>query len=247
MPMRRTGILVVTAVVVAVGLTACAPASVKPAPSAAPSASRSAAPNPTPTATVPALPGDVLFEITATATAADGTAVKLSETVHAPVTATDHQAGDETQLDNECDGWRQAFANTQFLVADVSYDLTSGSAWGDAQGQIAVDMAGYPVWSGDQTPYQAACATALAVIPGSARAVSPVNGGDPDADGGWAVFRYGFGMPEAGGATPAATEVTFTHCRIQMGAAAKPSVFATSWVGHPETDGGDACRFGGTG
>jgi hypothetical protein len=77
--------------------------------------------------------------------------------------------------------------------------------------------------------------------------VSPVGGGDPDSDGGWALFHYGFGVPDAGSATPAAAPaIRFGDCRIRMGSAAKPSVFATSWVGHPETDGGSACRFGGT-
>ena len=243
--MRGAGILIVT-VAAAFALAACAPAATTPSHPAKPRTTTSSTPSATPTDTEMPLPDDVLFEITAVATAADGTAVTLTETVHAPVTQTDHQSGDEAQLDNECDGWRQAFSNTRFLVADVRYDLASGSSWSDADGSIAVDMAGYPVWSGDQKPYQADCATALAQIPGSARAVSPVGGGDPDNDGGWAVFRYGFGMPDAGGATPSA-QVQFSHCRIQMGAAAKPSVFATSWTGHPETDGGTACRFGGTG
>jgi hypothetical protein len=244
--MRRLGLLAVI-VAAAFALAACAPTSPAPTPSAKPTRTADARPTATPTPTAPALPADVLFRITATATAPDGTAAALTETVHVPVDATEHQTGDEAQLDNECDGWRQAFSGTQFLVANVTTTLPGGADWSDADGQIAVDMAAYPVWSGDQKPYQALCATALAVIPGSARAVSPVAGGKPDGDGGWAVFRYGFGVPTPSGtATPAPGGVVFSHCRIQMGAAAKPSIFASTWPTHPETDGGTACRFGGT-
>ena len=250
--MRRS--VLPAAVVVAslaIVLTACAPSPAKPTASAKPTRSASAAPSAKPTASAPALPDDVLFKISATATASDGTAVALTETVMAPVAQTEHQAGDEVQLDNECDGWRQAFPSIQFVVAQVTATLPSGASWSDADGQIAVDMAGYPVWQGDQRPFQELCATALVDVPGSARAVSPVASGKPDATGGWAVFRYGFSVPTASGAdgdasdAPTAGGVTFSHCRIQMGAAAKPSIFASAWPAHPETAGGSTCQFGG--
>jgi hypothetical protein len=241
----------VVAASVALALAACSPSGAKPTTSATPTRTATATPSAAPAESAPPLPDDVLFKISATATAADGTAVTLTETVHVPVAQTEHQSGDEVQLDNECDGWRQAFPSTQFLVAQVTATLPSGVSWNDADGQIAVDMAGYPVWQGDQKPFQELCATALIGVPGSARAVSPIAAGKPDATGGWAVFRYGFSVPTASGADGDATDapsggtVTFSHCRIQMGSAAKPSVFASVWPSHPETAGGTTCQFGG--
>ncbi len=251
MRMRRSVLpAAVVAGAVALLLAACAPPAATPTSSAKPTRSATAKPTAAPTASASPLPADVLFRITATATSPNGTAVALTETVSAPVDTTEHQTGDEAQLDSECDGWRQAFPSIQFVVAQITSTLPAGASWSEDDGQIAVDMAGYPVWQGDQKPFQELCATALAVIPGSARAVSPVAAGKPDADGGWAVFRYGFSAPgttasSSATASPSAGGVVFTHCRIQMGAAAKPSIFASAWPTHPETDGGTACRFGG--
>lgn len=254
--MRRSSVVVVVlAATFALTLAGCAPSSGTPSHRATPV--RTATPTATaqPTASLPALPDGVLFQITATATAPDGTVATLTETVNAPVAQTDHQAGDETQLDHECEGWRQAFPTTQYLVATVTTTIPSGASWTDADGQITMDMAGYPVWSGDQRPAQELCATAIALIPGSARAVSPVAAGKPDATGGWAVFRYGFGVPAASGgsgsgtASPAAgsgAKIVFSNCQIQLGAAATSSIFASAWASHPDTEGGSACRFGGT-
>jgi hypothetical protein len=241
----------VVAATLALVLAACAPT-----PSASPSATAhrtaKATPTPTPTETADPLPDDVLFKITTTATAPDGTAVALTETVKAPVAQTDHQSGDQSQLDSECDGWRQAFPSTQFVVAQVTATLPNGANWTGVDGQIAVDMAGYPVWQGDQKPFQELCATAIIGVPGSARAVSPVASGKPDATGGWAVFRYGFSVPGASGSdagdptdAPTGGSVVFSHCRIQMGTAAKPSIFATAWPTHPDSTDGSACQFGG--
>jgi hypothetical protein len=243
----RTATMLAAVVAGALLLAACTPTAPTPTRSAKPSRT-AAAPSASPTATSPALPDDVLFQITATATAPDGTTAALTETVHVPVDATDHQAGDTAQLDGECDGWRQAFPSTQFLVANVTTKVAPGASWTDADGQVTVDMAGYPVWTGDQKPYQEVCATALALVPGSARAVSPVAAGKPDGDGGWAVFRYGFGVPRVDGTATASpsTGVIFSRCRVQLGTAAKSSIFASTWVSHPDTEGGTACRFGGT-
>jgi hypothetical protein len=249
--MRRSGTLALVAAA-ALLLAACAPVASKPTSSAKPSTSATAAPSATPSESAAALPGDVLFKITATVTSADGTVASVTEIVHQPVDQTDHQAGDTAQLDNECDGWRQAFSNTQFLVADVTTSVTGGGSWSDGD-RIAVDMGGYPVWTGDQDPYQALCATAVAHVPGIAHAVSPVAGGKADGDGGWAVFRYGFSTADAApasgstaSAAPSAGAMQFSKCRIQMGPASKSSIFASAWSSHPETDGGTACRFGGT-
>ena len=166
----------------------------------------------------------------------------VTEIVHAPVTTTDHQAGDQTQLDAECDSWQQAFSNPQYVVANVTAAVSGGASWSDTDGRIAVDMASYPVWSGDQDPFQAECASATIHIPGTARAVSPVAGGKPDSDGGWAVFRYGFSTAVPGQATPAPSGIVFSKCRVQLGTAAASSIFASTWTTHPETDGGAACR-----
>jgi hypothetical protein len=161
------------------------------------------------------------------------------------VTATNNQTADEAELDNECDGWRGAFTSTKYVVAEVSTAVTSGS-W-NSNDVIAADMAGYPVWTGDQRPFQAYCATALPYIPGAARAVSPVGGGAPDSDGGWGIYRYGFSVPTepSAGATPAPapTDLVLSNCSVQLGAAAKGSAFASSWPSTAQTN--QSCVFGG--
>lgn len=228
-------------------LTACAP---QPAPSATAHAASttSATPTPSATPTAPPLPADVLFRISATATAPNGAVAKLTETVHAPVAATDQQTADEAQLDNECDSWRTAYSPTKFLVGQVTAIVVSGT-W-DPNQAIAADMAGYPVWQGDERPFQGFCASAMPNIPGAARAVSPVGGGDADRNGGWAIYRYGFGVPTdpgaSAGAGPSTTDAVLSHCTIQLGAAAHDSVFASSWPGSPQTGKGLSCFFGGS-
>jgi hypothetical protein len=188
----------------------------------------------------------VLFKISVTATAPNGAVAKLTETVHAPVASTDQQSSDEAQLDNECDSWRDAFSPTQFVVGQVNAILVSGS-W-DSNQVIAADMAGYPVWQGDEQPFQGFCASALPSVPGAARAVSPVGGGDADRNGGWAIYRYGFGVPTdpSAGDSPTSTDVVLSHCSIQLGAAAHDSVFASSWPASPQTSNGLSCFFGGS-
>lgn len=242
--MKRS-VIVAAAAAAILSLTACAP---HPAPSSTahsastPSATPSASATPTP----PPLAADVLFEISVTATAPNGAVAKLTETVHAPVKATDQQSADEAQLDNECDSWRTAFSSTEFVVGQVSAVLVSGS-W-DSNQAIAADMAGYPVWQGDQRPFQGFCASALPSIPGAARAVSPVGGGDADRNGGWAIYRYGFGVPTDPGAggSPSPNDVVLSHCSIQLGSAAHDSVFASSWPASPQTSNGLSCYFGGS-
>jgi len=241
---KRSVIVAATAIAL-LGLTACAP---HPSPSSTAHAGASTSPTPsaTPTPTAPPLAADVLFRISVTATAPNGAVARLTETVHAPVAATDQQSADEAQLDNECDSWRTAFSPTRFVVGEISADLVSGN-W-DPNQVVVADMAGYPVWQGDEKPYQAFCASALPSIPGGARAVSPVGGGDADRDGGWAIFRYGFGVPTdpSAGDTPSANDLVLSHCSIQLGAAAHDSVFAGSWPGSPQTSNGLSCYFGGS-
>jgi hypothetical protein len=231
--------------VAALALSGCAP---HPSASAGPSHTNKAAASPTPSATptLSPLPADVLFQISVVATAPDGASARLVEIVHAPVAATNTQAADETLLDNECDSWRNAFSTTKFLVGNVTTTVTSGT-W-NSDNVIASDMAGYPVWTGDQRPFQAYCASALPSIPGSTRAVSPVGGDDADTDGGWGIYRYGFAIPTdpSAGDSPAATDVVLSACTIQLGSAASDSVFAGTWPSTPQTDNGLSCFFGGT-
>lgn len=242
--MRRPVIFAACAAAALLCLTACAP---HPAPTSTAKASTgTATPSASATPSAAPLPADVLFKITVTATAPNGAVAKLTETVHAPVDATDQQSDDETQLDNECDSWRNAFSSTKFVVGQVSAVLVSGS-W-DANQAIVADMAGYPVWQGDEQPYQGFCASALPSVPGAARAVSPVGGGDPDNDGGWGIYRYGFGIPTdpSAGDGPSATDVVLSHCSIQVGAAAHDSAFASSWPATAQPAQGQSCYFGGS-
>ncbi len=242
--MKRS-VIVVAAAAAILCLTACAP---HPAPTS--TAHSTPTPSATPTAsatpTLAPLAADVLFRISVTATAPNGAVAKLTETVHAPVAATDQQSDDEAQLDNECDSWRTAFSSTEFVVGQVTAIVVSGS-W-DSNQVIAADMAGYPVWQGDERPFQGFCANALPSIPGAARAVSPVGGGDADRNGGWGIYRYGFGIPTdpSAGAGPSPTDVVLSHCSIQLGSAAHDSVFASSWPGSPQTNKGLSCFFGGS-
>ena len=245
--MQRFVIVVAVAAIGVMGLTGCAP---HPSPTSTSHAVRSSS-TPTatamPTASQAPLAADVLFQITATATAPNGAVAHLIETVHAPVAATNAQAADEAQLNSECDpGWQDGFSPLQYLVANVSTTVVSGS-WSSTD-VIAADMASYPVWTGDQKPFQAFCASALPYIPGSARAVSPVGGGSPDSAGGWAIFRYGFGVPTdpSAGETPSASDIVLSKCALQLGAAASKSLFAGTWAASPQTSGGLSCFFGGT-
>lgn len=230
---------------VVIALSGCA---THPTPKASPTKTSRAAitSSATPTPTQPPLPADVLFQISVVATAADGATAHLVETVHTPVTTTSTQAADESLLDTECEIWRNAYPTLAFLVANVTTTVTSG-AW-NSDKLVAADMAGYPVWTGDQRPFQAYCASALPSIPGAARAVSPVGGGDPDTNGGWGVYRYGFAIPTDPGAgeSPSPTDVVLTDCAIQLGTAAKESIFASTWPTTSQTDNGLSCFFGGT-
>ncbi|MFC5503063.1 hypothetical protein ACFPJ4_12510 [Lysinimonas soli] len=245
--LQRFVILATVAALGALSLAGCAP---HPSPTPSADAARSSATpsaSPTPTPTRPALPADVLFQISVNATAPNGAVAHLIETVHAPVAATNSQAADESQLNTECDpGWQDGFSPLRYLVADISTSVISGS-W-DSKDVVAADMASYPVWTGDQKPYQAFCASALPYIPGAARAVSPVGGGPSDSAGGWAIFRYGFGVPTASdaGASPSAGDVVLSKCAIQLGTAAKSSVFAGTWPTSAQTSNGLSCFFGGT-
>ena len=243
---QRSVLLATAGVAVLIALAGCAPHPSSTPSSHAAGRTESAAPTATPTPTASPLPDDVLFQITVMATGPGGAKALLTETVHAPVAATDQQSSDESQLDNECDGWRQAYSSVQYLVGRFSEKVVSG-VWDDND-VVAADFASYPVWQGDQKPYQSSCASALPAIPGAARAVSPVGSGAPDSDGGWGIYRYGFGVPSDPGAasTPSVTDVVLSHCAIQLGSAAHGSVFASSWPASPQTDGGRSCFFGGS-
>jgi hypothetical protein len=227
-------------------LSGCAQQPTKPTRAAPTTSSARATPSPTPTPTAPPLPADVLFRLSTVATAPNGATALLIETVHVPVTATATQAADEAQLDTECDGWRSAYTSTKFLVADVITTVTAGS-W-TPNDVVAADMAGYPVWTGDQRPFRGYCATALPSIPGVARAVSPVGGGPSDSQGGWAIYRYGFSVPtdSSAGATANASTVVLSSCAIQLGAAASASIFASTWSSSIASTSGLSCSVGGT-
>lgn len=238
-------VLAVLATVVT-ALAGCAPHPAPTSAAASPRSTSSASPGATPTPTPAALPADVLFRISSVATAPNGATARLVETVHLPVATTDTQATDELQLDAQCDSWRTAYTSTKFLVANVVTTVTSGT-W-DSSNVVATDMASYPVWTGDQRPYQGFCANALPSIPGASRAVSPVGGGPSDSAGGWAIYRYGFSVPNdpSAGQTPNASDVVLSACTVQLGSAARGSIFASTWPGSIETDSGLSCLVGGT-
>jgi len=238
-----------TAALLLLVLTACGP-SADPVPtetstsSSGPSAPAEPSSTPTPTSRAADLPEGVLFRVSATATAPNGAVAHLVETVHAPVPTVD--ATVEAQLDQECaPSWRNSFPTVAFVAGDVETTVVSGD-WGDDLDRIAADVAGYPVWTGDTEPYMAYCASALVGVPGAAHAISPVNAGGADTDGGWAVFRYGFGVagdPDL--SSPGPDDVVMSDCAIEMSDEALDSALANGWADDPKLFGGLACYFGG--
>ena len=133
-------------------------------------------------------------------------------------------------------------------VASPSRMRTVVSGSWDPNQVVIADMAGYPVWQGDETPFQARCDSAMPKIPGSARAVSPVGGGDADTDGGWAIYQYGYEVntgEESDGSTSQA-DIALSHCSIQIGSAANSSAFASSWPASAQPRPGLSCTFGGS-
>ena len=222
----------------ALALTACGvPA---PVPTAETTGSGSptptaAAPTRTPTPTpLPTAQSDVLFTISAKITSPVGAVARVEQVVHQPVTQLDDRNTVESQLDEECSGWRTSIGEGEFIVSTITAkDLSAGGKKWPISGQVVVTMSGTPVFMGDFDTFQSLCASVQVKIPSQIRGVSPiVAGSDPDDPGGWATLTYGFGIP-----TEAGTDATdrrypqITECRITLSPFAEAaSAIARSWL-----------------
>jgi hypothetical protein len=265
---------VLTAVAVAGMLSACAsstpaagptPAASAPAstpttvatdPGSTPAATPVVTPTPTPTPTLPAPPAvdpTILFTITATATATGSNHARadLVQRVYRPVASTVQMASDLALLDKSCDGWKTMFPSRLFVTTTITATIQAGSpAWPTKNIEpIGADMDGYPAFSGDWLPFEAACSGGLLKsLPGTIHGVMPVpTTGPADSNSGWAKAIYGFGVAYDGDPSeiPAAYKIQITHCHITLGAAAKADVNAATWPSHPHTYGGTlGCEFG---
>ena len=187
------------------------------------------------------LPADVAFQITATATAPNGSVAHLTETVSAAATPT---TADGASLDTECEGWRTAFTSI-VQRAQISTVVVSGS-W-PADQLVTVDLGDWSVFGGNTESFQAPCATVQLHIPGNATGVHAADAAGSDTADGWATTRYGFGYatdpsaPEGVGPN----DVAISECAIVLGPAAAGSATAQAWPGNPQTFSGLGCFFGG--
>jgi hypothetical protein len=220
---RSTVTAASVALFVALALAACAQPA--PVPSSTPGASSSPRPTPSSSPTDDADPmhPDVLFVISVTATSPSGAIADLVQTVYRPTSSTTTQAADEAALDAECGSWRTEFPTARFVVSTMTVTDRSpaGASWGAASPAV-VSMNGWPVFTGSVTSFQAPCASVQLGI-GSARGVTPVAAGDPDAVDGWARVAYGFGIATDPSFDLSTTGpyVTLSNCSIEV------STFAT--------------------
>jgi hypothetical protein len=227
----------------AVALTGCVPSgpAVTPDPSA-PSAivdEASVDGDPTSTPTDSALADDVLFRITATATAPGGAVVELVETVNVPRAVT---PADATDLDaNLCDPWR-SWTDAQIQDAQIVATSISGS-W-PADQDISFDLGQWAIFDGDFELAQAYCSPGWLDIPGESHGRHVFPGGDPDAAGGWATQQYGFSSAFDG--APGPGDVVLTACVIELGpGVAGTGTLALAWPTQTQQYPGSSCSFGG--
>jgi hypothetical protein len=201
----------------------------------------------------PAVDPTILFTITATATAtgSNHASADLVQRVYRPVATTVHMASDLALLDSSCDGWKKMFPSRLFVTTTITAKLRAGSpAWPTKNIEpIGADMDGYPAFSGDWAPFEAACSGGLLkTLPGSIHGVMPVPTTMPaDSKTGWTQAIYGFGIAydDDPSDIPASYKVQITNCHITLGAAARANGIAATWPSHPHTYGGKlGCEFG---
>jgi hypothetical protein len=242
--MNKTAPLAALAILAALSLAACSPGD--------PTDPEETDTTSTPTATADATPvpddgptpldPDVLFVISATATAPNGALANLVQTVYKPVSTTNQQGVDEAALDSECTGWRDEYPSADYVISliDVTDQSPAGASW---QHSVAVaSMNGWPVFSGEVDTFQAYCAS-YQVNLGASRAVTPVTpGSGAEGPHGWAHILYGFGIAtEAGTDTPGPDDTVLSNCQITLSAEAAASAIASAWAwdGNPLS-----CSFG---
>jgi hypothetical protein len=174
---------------------------------------------------------DVLFTISATATAPNGAIATLVQTVYKPVTTTNQQSVDEAALDGECTGWRDTFPSAEYVISliDVTDQSPAGASW-DRSVAVA-SMNGWPVFTGEVDTFQAYCAS-YQVNLGASRAVTPITAGS-GAEGphGWAHIEYGFGIAtDPSLPAPGPDDTLLSNCQVTLSAEAAASPIASAWV-----------------
>jgi hypothetical protein len=241
--MTRSTVLVralIVAGAVTVALSGCVPGGSAGDSQSPASVDETVAPaGPAPTPSVTALAGDVLFQITATATAPGGAVVALRETVHAPrpVTPTD-----EVDLDaNACDGWRSM---ADPLIQDGELVATAISGSWPANQNVVVQLGRWAIFDGSFVLAQAYCSPGWLGLPGSSTGRQVIPGADADSGGGWATQQYGF--ISAVGGTPGPGDIALSDCAIELGPGLSgTSALALAWPAQTQPYAGSSCRFGG--
>jgi len=192
----------------------------------------------TPTPSVSPLAEDVLFQITATATAPGGAVVALVETVHVPRAVT---ATDEVDLDaNYCDAWR-SMADPVIQDGELAATPISGS-W-PANQNVVVQLGQWAIFDGSFVLAQAFCSPGWLGLPGTSTGRQVIPGADADSAGGWATQQYGF--ISAVGAVPGPGDIVLSDCTIELGPGlAGTSALALSWPSQIQPYPGSSCRFG---
>ena len=251
--MKTTALLATLAVLAALSLAACTPGGPTPGVtdgSASPTVTADGTSTPSPEDGDGDGDGDggtpidpnVLFTISATATAPNGAIAHLVQAVYKPVAATDQQSVDQAALDSECTGWESDYPSPEFVVSliDVTDASPAGASWD--RSVAVVSMNGFPVFSGEVSTFQAYCAS-YQVNLGASRGVTPVKAGSgSDGTHGWAHILYGFGIAtEAGMDTPGPDDTVLSDCQVTLSAeaAASPIASAWAWDGNPLS-----CSFG---
>ena len=229
----------IPAAVAALSVIVLAGCGIMPVPTAAtgslsrsPSPSATGRPTPAPTETRP--PADILFTITATLTSPVGAVAQLTQVVYAPTTKLDKIAQVAARLDAQCSGWQKRFTDPAFVVSTITAKDVSknGKKWAPS-GQFAVTMAGTAIYEGSLAADPKKCSTALGLIPGTIRGITPVRSdGSADSAEGWGTLTYGFSVPVKDGDDPTDEAYSqLSNCKITVSTAAKKlSANAADWA-----------------
>lgn len=252
---RARPLLLIVAVAAIAALAGCTPTATpvglptsSPA-SATPTESPSETPVATPTPTTPPTGQQVLFTITATATATGGShaQVLLTEVVYAPTdTAT---ASDYALLKSQCFDFATVYPTAHYITTAITSKLAAGSpAWPSSVVSIGMSVGDYSAWSGDYGGFESGCASGiLKKLPGVVHGVLPVPTVDSaSGNKGWARSSYGFAVAWDGETSeiPVAQRVALSNCHITLSATAAANSYAAAWPAHPQTFGGVGCEYG---
>jgi hypothetical protein len=195
--------------------------------------------DPSPSPSDESLADDVLFRITATATAPGGAVVALSETVYVPRAIT---TADAAALDsNLCDPWR-SWPDAQIQDGEILATSVSGT-W-PADQDIPFTLGVWAHFDGSFELAQAYCSPGWLDTPGASNGHHVFRGSDPDSAGGWATEPYGFATGFDGELGP--NDAILSDCLIELGpTVAGTSALALAWPNYVQPSPDASCTFGG--